>query len=254
MVWVWALAGCSNHARPPLMELIVPLMAPTPSQVARDAFNVHDPDLRRRSVLTLCASDFGGEPPYLRLYRLLLDDPDPTVRAACIHAIGTHGSAQDTQLLQQHLLDEDPLVRWEAAKALGKFHTPPAVTTLLKTLTDDHNPDVRLAAAEALGQYAQMRVYHGLVGALDDRSFGVVHAAQQSLYTLTGYDFGSDASLWMLWAKKQGDKVFQHQQPYAWKPYQPPATFMGKLIFWNPPQPPQPQAPKKTTPQTQEGA
>ena len=232
-------SGCSGQ--PGVLEMISP---PTPSQAARDAFNLNDPDLRRRSVALLAASNFGGEAPYLRMYRLLLDDPDPTVRAACIKAIGMHGTMQDVKLFTAHLDDEDRFVRWEAAKALQRFHDPSVSGELVRVLGNDEDPDVRMAAAYALGQYPQQSVFQALVGALDDRSYSVVQASGRSLQTLTGYDFGYDGSLWMMWSKKQSDKLFQHGQPYTWQPYVKPRGLINKMMFWAKPTEPQPQAPK----------
>lgn len=237
------LPACSG-TNDPMSELIGGLSSPSPSAAARDAFNVYDADVRRRSVAQLSSSSFGGEQPYLRLYRLLIDDPDATVRAACVRALGVHGGVDDVPLLVAHLEDTDRYVRWEAAEALRKIHSPSVVAPLVKSLGSDRDPDVRMAAAYALGQYTEMRVYQALVGALNDESFSVVRAAQESLKTLTGYDFGHDGSLWLLWSQKQGDQLFESGRPYAWQPYTAPPTFMDRVMFWNKPREVEPIAPK----------
>lgn len=238
------LWGCGNNNTNPLAELLEPLTSPAPGQVAREAFNVHDPDLRRRSVAMLAASPFGGEQPYLRLYRLLVDDADSTVRAACIRAIGMHGELDDMVLFAKHLKDPDAVVRWESARALQKFHGDQAVAALIDVVGTDEDADVRMAAVDALGQYPQMRVYQALVGALDDDSFGVVQAARRSLDTLTGYDFGNEGSLWLMWAQRHNGHVFDKKKPYAWQPYVKPPGLVDKAIFWKKPQTAEPQVPK----------
>ncbi len=244
--------GCSDGPKS-FDDLLAPLMPPSPAQTARDAFNVHDPDLRRRSVALLSAASFGGEQPYLRMYRLLVDDTDATVRAACIKAIGQHGTLEDAPLLVAHLKDEDTFVRWEAAKALQKVHYPGATGPLVRAITDDEDADVRMAAAYALGQYPEMRVYHALVGALNDQSFSVVQAAQHALQTLTGYDFGYEASLWLMWAQKQADNVFDDRQPYRWQPYTKPPKLIDKALFWIERSPVESKPPKGLeTPQAQD--
>jgi len=240
---LFAIQGCSS-SEGPLGDLLKSLTAPSPGQVAREAFNLHDADIRRRSVTLLASSDFGGEPPYLRLYRLLVDDPDATVRAACIKAIGMHCTTEDIKLITDHLEDDSMLVRWEAAKALQKVHDPLTVGPLIRVLNTDDDADVRMAGAYALGQYPQLRVYQTLVGSLDDSSFSVVQAGRHSLRVLTGYDFGNDASLWLLWAKKQGNKLFDQQQVYTWQPYEKPAGALDKILFWKQHNPIGPQAPK----------
>ncbi len=215
----------------------------TPSEAARDAFNVYDPDKRRRSVALLSASEFGGQAPYVRMYRLLADDPDATVRAAALAALGRHGEPSDAPQITARLTDKANFVRWEAAQALQKIHNPETVPALLKAVGEDVDADVRAACAGALGQYAEARVVQGLIGALDDGDYSVVNASRQSLSTLTGYDFGNDASLWLIWAEKNQESLFTHQQKYTWQPYNKPKGMLDHVQFWEdgkrkPPQPP----------------
>lgn len=243
MVSLWCASGCNNRQAP--MESLLDVLTPeTPSQVARDAFNVYDADVRRKSVNNLSAARFGGEPPYLRLYRLLIDDPDPTVRAACCKALGLHGEVQDVPLLITRTKDEATAVRWEAAKALQKIHSPQAIDPLMELLARDQDPDVRQAAATALGQYPTIASFNVLVGALDDRSYSVVDQAYESLKTLTGYDFGTDGSAWLIFARKDPQAIFKHQQQYTWQPYVAPRTLGKKMQFWKKkPEPPEPRIP-----------
>src|SRR5690606_5374227 len=82
-----ALGGCSSSGDPDgtvLSDLLQGLAPPTPGQAARDAFNVYDADRRRNAIGLLAAAPFGGEAPYTRTYRLLVDDPDATVRGAAV--------------------------------------------------------------------------------------------------------------------------------------------------------------------------
>ncbi len=244
LMCLWFVWGCAD-GRGSLGEWLGGQPTQSPGQTARNAFNVHDADLRRESVASLSAAPFGGQTPYLRMYRLLIDDPDPTVRAACVKAIGMHGSMEDVKRLVARLEDQDTFVRWEAAKALQMFHDPAAVGPLVRVLGEDSDGDVRMATAYALGQYPQMRVYHALVGALDDEWFSVVQAACRSLHTLTGYDFGYEGSLWMMWARKQGDRLFERGQPYVWYPYQRPQGLLDRAMFWIERRPAQPRPPKR---------
>lgn len=110
-------------------------LPPSPGQLARDAFNVYDPDKRRNSIALLSTASFGGEEPYLRMYRLILDDPDASVRAACIRALGLHGHREDVLRIVPYLEDATGFVRWESALALQKLHHPEAVGPLIKALS-----------------------------------------------------------------------------------------------------------------------
>jgi HEAT repeat protein len=243
LVAISALTGCTG-SKDPLKGVKDAIFPPTPGEVARDAFNVYDADKRRKAVDLLAASKFGGEPAYLRMYRLLIDDGDPTVRASCVKALALHGQVEDVPLLITRLQDKVAIVRWESAKALQRIHSETAAAPLVKTLREDDDSDVRSAAAFALGQYANEDVFQGLVGALDDRKFGVVHSARRSLKLLTGYDFGSDAAAWLIWSNQNQGKLFAHQRTYTYMPYQKPRGLMDKAQFWKPEQKVEPTLPK----------
>ncbi len=239
------LGACAggNNGGDVFAEFINSMMPPTPSQVAREAFNVYDADLRRRSVALLSSSSFGHEEPYLRMYRLLIDDQDPTVRAACAHALGLHGTTQDAPTLIAMLKDNTGFVRWEAAKALQKIHHDGAVLPLIDVLGHDEDADVRLAAAQALGQYPTRPVFNALVGALTDHNFGVVQSAAVSLSLLTGQDIGTDGGPWLDFAYANSADLFKDQRPYTYMPYQEPPGKLDKIKFWDKPQPVHPQPP-----------
>lgn len=239
-LWLGACTGQNN----PIKEMMSEFSPPTPGEVARDAFNVYDADKRRNSVAMLSASPFGGEEPYLRLYRLLVDDPDATVRAACAKALGLHGSVEDVPLLLRRLGDDVAFVRWEAAVALQRVHSEDAVMPLMDSATKDPDADVRQAAALALGQYATPAVFGALVRALDDPDFSVAASARRSLCTLTGQDFGMDATNWLEWARQNDGRLFAHQQQYVWHPFEKPRGVLDKAQFWKKHQPVSPQVPR----------
>lgn len=225
--------GCdSAGGGNPLEGLSESFFPPAPSEVAREAFNVYDPDRRRRAVNTLATAPWGGEAPYLRTYRLLIDDPDPTVRAACLRAIGRHGHPDDVATITPYLSDPTSFVRWEAANALERLHHPDAIDPLVETLREDEDADVRLTAARALGQYAEDRVFETLVGALNDREYSVVRQAARSLRTLTGQELGDRASEWLAWADANGGELFAEQQPFEYAEFIRPPGFFDHIQFW----------------------
>lgn len=227
------LGACQNTNPSTVINDMIEGLQPTdPSDVARDAFNVYDADKRRRAINKLSTADWGGQPPYVRTYRLLLDDPDATVRAAAVSALGRHGTANDVPRLLVRLgADSAKIVRWEASRAMQRIHDPRAIDPLITALDEDRDMDVRMASALALGQYDERRVFNALVGALNDEDFGVAHAAQQSLATLTGQDFGDRSEPWWAWAK-QTDALFANQQTYYYPEYENPGFLAGRLAFW----------------------
>jgi hypothetical protein len=235
LLTVAPLAGCTGFEAEEgtwLGDIAQPFATPTPAQAARDAFNVYNPDRRRRAIALLAASPFGHEAPYVRTYRLLLDDPDPTVRAAAIRALSMHGTPDDARGFLPSLRDPNPYVRWETAEALKRVHLPEAAAPLVQTLQNDDDNDVRMAAAEALAQYPRPSVFDALLGTLTDPNYGVAQAAANSLSILTGRDFGRDPAAWIAWSNPRRDRLFADQLPYSFQPYQRPPGWMDTILFW----------------------
>jgi hypothetical protein len=228
-----ALAGCSTAGQD-LSELGAALTPTTPSEAARMMVDPYDPDDRRKGTVLISNSPFGGADPYVAVYRdMVAHEPDPLARAAAITALGRYGKPSDAPEIATDLSDEQFQVRWEAAKALQRIHNPQVVGQLLRVLLDvDEQPDIRVAAAVALGQYAQDRVFQGLVGALDARELAINEASAKSLGTLTGKDLGLDAKAWLEWYNST-DEPFADQQQYLYPTYQRKETFLEKLAFWS---------------------
>jgi len=253
------VVGCESD-KPFGVESLVDGFSPQkPLEVVEDAFNPYDSDKRRRAITMLAAAPWGGEEPYLRAYRLLLEgagDDDPTVRAACVRALGIHGTTDDASILARRLSDSSALVRWEAAEALQKIHNPVAIEALNEAVHADRDTDVRASAAAALGQYASPEVFSVLVGALNDDQHDVVRAAWLSLKTLTGQDLDTTASAWLAFAEAQPARLFVGQQPYYWQPYDKPPTLLDKAQFWKDHKTPDPRRPTglETTVSTGEDA
>jgi hypothetical protein len=243
----WSLGGCQGKSPGEFLgDAFGGVMSPDPSEIAPEAFNVYDPDRRRNSVALLSNASWGGEKPYLKTYRLLVDDPDPTVRAASIAALGTHGTTSDVPAITRYLRsDRNKIVRWEAAKALQKIHDDQAIAALLSAGREDEDKDVRMAAINALGQYPQRRVFDGLVGALDDPDFGVAREAEQALRTLTGKDFGDRPGPWWQWAEAS-EQIFADQQPYYYPQYSRPPGLVDWMKFWSEPDAIEPRTPRAT--------
>jgi hypothetical protein len=225
------LHGCSGSPDQAIDGFMKELLPPEPGDVARDAFNVYDADQRRRSVNLLSNATWGGEVPYLRTYRLLVDDPDPTVRAACLRALSRHGTPDDVAKILPYLKDPTDYVRWEAVMALQRLQHPSAVDPLIGLLRDDDQADVRGAAAFALGQYAESRVFQALVGALGDDDFAVAAQAAAALQLLTGQSFGQDGAKWLQWADNRAD-LFSSKGEYTYKEYIRPPGFVDYMQFW----------------------
>lgn len=221
--------GCETS---PGDDSILPFTTRKPIDAAGDLFNVYDPDIRRRAINDLSGAPFGGEDTYVKSYRLLSEDPDPTVRAAAIRALGNHGSIEDVKtVFIPNLEYNDRIVRWEAARALQRYHHPDAIEPLLRQVRDDDDTDVRVAGIFALGQYPDSSVVQTLIGLLNADDYAVVSQSVKTLRLLTGQQFGDDARVWLAWSKNKTN-LFEARRDYFYKDYSRPRTFTEKLAFW----------------------
>ncbi|MEX2215292.1 MAG: HEAT repeat domain-containing protein [Phycisphaeraceae bacterium] len=259
-----ATSGCETLGKGdnPVASLVESFSPPTPGDAARQMFNPFDPDKRRNGVALISSSHIGGDEVYLRAYRTLITDEDATVKAACVRALGLHGTADDAKLIAARLEDRVPNVRLEAAQALQKIRSEEAITPLSTHLrapqpgqeAGEESADVRAACAYALGQYPQGRVFDALVGALNDADYSVVYAARHSLKTLVGYDLGSDATLWIIWGRKNETNLFAKQEKYTWQPFDKGPGFFDHVQFWKDREVPQPKVPVGTEAKKEEGS
>lgn len=240
---ITTLNACSAFKESVNSTFIEPFNAPSPSEASTWMFS-RDPEKRRTGISLISNAPFGGEEPYLKVYREAVTDLDPMVRAAATHGLALHGEVQDAKQLVILLSDNSRLVRLESAKGLQRIHYPDAVSTLLAVLKDDVDTDVRMAVAAALGQYQQRLVIDGLIKAIDDRSLGVNYQARKSLITLTGCTIGYDTFQWRDWYKNTDDpfanartykypvftrdlKWYEKISPFSRKNYENPNTPVG---------------------------
>lgn len=238
------LGGCSLTQSPSeTMADTLDLSGNSPAELAAAAFDVSDADKRRQSVMLIANGPHGHRTPYVRLYRKLLTDPDPTVQAACARALGMHGKVKDAVKLADLFDTGNTFVRWEAAKALQRIHNPAVADELIDVVQNDDDADVRIAAAKALGQYAEPAVFDALVGALQDQNYGVVQQARDSLRTLTGHQGPANPSHWLSWAEQHRGNLFADRRKYTYQPYDPPPSWVERAWFWQNQHTPEPRTP-----------
>jgi HEAT repeat protein len=124
-----------------------------------------------------------------------IDSSDPKARKDAIRALGQSIIFRETGAaippLIEALFDEDPEIRFLAAKSLRYAKDPRAVTPLNACLLDV-SPDVRQEAVEGLRRRKDPRTLEPLVHALRDESPGVRRAAACALGE-SGYQGVRDA-------------------------------------------------------------
>jgi HEAT repeat protein len=130
--------------------------------------------VQQRAVVSLERADAP------EVYRLLLDllrDRSFKVRAAAARSLGnyrgkiplpdTHDST--LRALKLSLQDDSPSVVAQAATSIGALRLPQS-STLLAGLLKHPTEEVRLAASAALEAIANCRVYHAVLGAMNEAS------------------------------------------------------------------------------------
>jgi hypothetical protein len=216
---------------------------PSPFEAAVWAADFNDPGQQRRGVVLLSNATFGGEKPYLDLYRTLAQEsPDPLVRAAAVRALGRWGTPEDAQLIagaarlgDTESIESVPVpVRLETAIALQRLHSTSIVDRIWRQLiNEDENESVRVELAIALGQYPTDAAFQALCLALDDRSLALNLAAADSLRVMTGRDFGIDGTVWLSWYAAT-PTAFDGGETFLYPTFQRKVGFWESLAFWNP--------------------
>lgn len=98
------------------------------------------------------------------------------------HAIGLLGEMGESAVpaLIPFLRSEDPVIRWNAATALGKTRSEKAADPLIQALSDEHGT-VRSNAAAALGETGSVRAVVPLTEAFWDAERGLAAPAASAL-------------------------------------------------------------------------
>jgi hypothetical protein len=144
-----------------------------------DRYQLPDsPTLGRLPVEVLAKA---GKPAVKPLIADLSAD-DPLVRRQAANALGRIGDRRAVEPLIETLKDRDSLIRGHAVEALGRIKDPRAVAPLVVVLSSKEQPShVRMSAAEALGTIGDPSAVEPLILALLDEHWGVRSRAAQAL-------------------------------------------------------------------------
>ncbi len=240
LVMVPLLGGCGVELKPGAESILEAFGSElSPSDLAAMSIDPYDANNRYRGTLGLASAYFANEPVYIALFEANIDDTDPAVRMAATRGLANHGEPRHVPLLLTSLADPNKIVRLEAARGLQRLHDAAAVGPLIDALREprgelkapsEAEPEVRAEAADALGQYAELRVVHELVAALDDSDLAVNDAALRSLRTLTGQDFGVDRATWADWLSRT-QAPFAGRGLYTYPAYRREMRFYEYIPF-----------------------
>jgi hypothetical protein len=190
----------------PVAHFFIYISHDNASYAARKMADTTSADKRVEGTLRLVDFEFARRGIYLSGYAYeARATEDFTVRAAGLRALNRCRAQGYTSLFLEALNDDQPVVRLEAADALGNIPDATAVP-LLEIHMGDAEPseDVRIASVEALRNYPTSEVEHALVGELEDHDFGVAWQARQSLELMTGQDFRYDPKAWLNYLASHG--------------------------------------------------
>ncbi len=237
------LAGCQQFALPDSVKEQNSILAafgsavPTPAEAAQLALDPYNAANRSRGTNLLLNAPFGGEPEYIEIYEMRIQDEDERVRAIAARALGRHGDPSHVPEILPLLASDDPAVTLDAVQALQRLHNPSAVGPLVAQLKSENQPEseIRAEAADALGQYPEGRVFDSLVQALDDDYLAVSSRALRSLQTLTGQPFPNDPPTWVQWRTESADP-FSDQQRYLYPIFERDRRWLDYVPFTFPAQ------------------
>lgn len=165
-------------------------------------YSLNDKNPFVRNVAVRLVAKSGDESFFDRLV-LLLKDPDWNVRYDVVWALYRIGGRNAVPYLIGALKDKGYHVVFATARLLGFLEDPAAVNPLIGVLNSGHFR-VRRNAAWALSKLGDRRAVPPLIKLLRDPHSEVREWVQNSLFTLTGQNFGADAHKWEQWYGSQG--------------------------------------------------
>jgi HEAT repeat protein len=130
-------------------------------------------------------------------------EEDPLIRVEIVRAIGRCSTPAAASVLRSALDDSDAGVRQVACKAWGRRGGPEAAAELTRILSSDVDKDVRLTAAVALGETGDPNAVAALGEVLAERDPAMQYVAVKSLREVTGEDLGNDVSRWREYVQRE---------------------------------------------------
>ena len=119
-------------------------------------------------------------------------------QAAICRTLGSLDRPAALTALRKAALADDPIVRTEACRALGRIGKPEDETMLARVMTTDVSRDCRVAAIEALGEleHVDPRIGLTLVEGMRNPDPAIRAASYQALTDVTGEDLGFEVDRW----------------------------------------------------------
>ena len=149
-------------------------------------------DVRGAAAYAISQIGPAAAPATSELARLLMDEwsGNRVYAAMALGSIGPSATSAVPNLVEILLADEDPVVRFHAAEALGSIREPIAIDPLIIALGDD-DVNVRKYAALAIGKFGEDAKFAvpALIYLVQNDEVIVGVAAAYSISIITGEEF-----------------------------------------------------------------
>ena len=193
-----AIAGCSSGPNG------FRLKPTTAASFLKQAKDERDPNLRYEAYNSLGSpkcydNDAQKAEAAAFLVTKLHGNTEPTAtRAVICRTLGSLRRPEAREAILAATNDEDPLVRSEACRALGRVGQSEDATILARVMTLDIAGECRVAAIESLGELKSKdrRITEYLVSGMQHDDPAIRVASLGALREITGKDLGVDAAAW----------------------------------------------------------
>jgi HEAT repeat protein len=163
-----------------------------------------DPNVRYRAYSKLASSDvYDTEAQKREAVETLIDrfehgrEPVAT-RAVICRTLGELREPMARDLLVKAASNQEPVIKVEACRALGKVGRPEDATILAQIMTLDNLEDARIAAIEGLAELKTKdpRIFQVLLDGMDHEDPAIRLASLSALRKLVRKDYGTDPAAW----------------------------------------------------------
>jgi HEAT repeat protein len=136
-----------------------------------------------------------------RLVAEIQKENDPLIRREIVRTLGKYPGPAADAIMKAALNDPDSQVRIAACESWGRPNDAEAIKLLAEALHSDVEFDVRMAAARALGETRNIAAKDALGEALADNDPAMQYQAVLSLKKATGKDLGEDIDAWQRYVR-----------------------------------------------------
>ena len=173
----------------------------------RGRIDSKDPDERRTAMANSVGTD---DKTWVGIFLKALKDEDPLVRGQAVRCLGRtfRRDLADTLLpmLTGEGRDPSAQVRVDLCHAVGQLGNPKAIAVLLGVMERDPEMDVRKAACRQVGRFRAKEIYEAWARGIDDPDPGFSHLCSQHLRFATGRrDAPRSRAEWETWIAANPD-------------------------------------------------